>query len=88
MMSESIMSWHSVRHRRQRLASPHANGTSFSPHFQLRRGARSYDQLPARSFCDLVLQTRARGPLKTDEAKVQRTSLENEVASPSRVQIR
>jgi Permuted papain-like amidase enzyme, YaeF/YiiX, C92 family len=42
---------------------------------------RSYDQLPARLLCDLVLQMRVRGPLQAAEAKVQRTSLENEVAS-------
>ena len=43
---------------------------------------RSYDQLPARLLCDLVLQMRVPGPLPADEAKVQRASIENEVASP------
>ncbi len=42
---------------------------------------RSYDQLPARLLCELVLRMRVRGPLQAAEAKVQRTSLENEVAS-------
>jgi hypothetical protein len=42
---------------------------------------RSYDQLPAQLLCDLVLQMRVRGTLQADEAKVQRASLENEVAS-------
>ena len=42
---------------------------------------RSYDQLPARLLCDLILQMRAHGPLQADEAKVQRASLEKEVAS-------
>jgi Permuted papain-like amidase enzyme, YaeF/YiiX, C92 family len=42
---------------------------------------RSYDQLPARFLGDLVLQTRVRGQLPAGEAKVQRASLENDVAS-------
>ncbi len=42
---------------------------------------RSYSELPARMLCDLVLQMRVRGILQADEAKVQRASLENEVAS-------
>ncbi len=41
---------------------------------------RSYDQLPARMLCDLVLQMRVRGPIQADDARVQRASLENEVA--------
>ena len=41
---------------------------------------RSYDQLPARLLCDLVLQMRARGTLQTSGAELQRASLENEVA--------
>ena len=42
---------------------------------------RSYAELPARFLCELVLQTRVRGPLQADEAKGRRASLENEVAS-------
>ena len=41
---------------------------------------RSYDQLPARLFCDLALQMRVRGPLQAGGPEVQRASLENEVA--------
>ena len=41
---------------------------------------RSYDQLPARLLCDLVLQMRVRGPLQAGGREVQRASLENEVA--------
>ncbi|MGO8900804.1 MAG: YiiX/YebB-like N1pC/P60 family cysteine hydrolase [Isosphaeraceae bacterium] len=41
---------------------------------------RSYDQLPARLFCKLVLQMRVRGPLQAGDPGVQRASLENEVA--------
>jgi Permuted papain-like amidase enzyme, YaeF/YiiX, C92 family len=44
---------------------------------------RSYDQLPARLLCDLVLQMRGRGPLQADAAEVRRASLENEFASRS-----
>ena len=42
---------------------------------------RSYDQLPARLLCDLVLQMRVPRPVQADEAKVLRASIENEVAS-------
>ncbi|HKM51764.1 MAG TPA: YiiX/YebB-like N1pC/P60 family cysteine hydrolase [Isosphaeraceae bacterium] len=41
---------------------------------------RSYDQLPARLFCDLALQVRVRAPLQAGAQGVQRASLENEVA--------
>ena len=41
---------------------------------------RSYDQLPARLFCKLVLQMRARGPLQASGRALQRASLENEFA--------
>ena len=41
---------------------------------------RSYDQLPTRLFCKLVLQMRVRGPLQAGGPGVQRASLENEVA--------
>jgi hypothetical protein len=41
---------------------------------------RSYDQLPARLFCKLVLQMRVRGPLQAGGPRVQRARLENEVA--------
>ena len=41
---------------------------------------RSYDQLPARLFCDLALQMRVRAPLQAVRQGVQRASLENEVA--------
>ena len=49
--------------------------------FTLCEVRRSYDQLPARLLCDLVLQMRVRGPLQASEAKVQPASLDNEVAS-------
>ena len=41
---------------------------------------RSYDQLPARLLCDLVLQMRARGPLQASGRELKRASLGNEVA--------
>ena len=41
---------------------------------------RSYDQLPARLFSKLVLQTKVRGPLQAGSPGEQRASLENEVA--------
>ena len=41
---------------------------------------RSYDQLPVRLLCDLVLQMRGRGTLLADGAEVQRASRVNEVA--------
>jgi len=41
---------------------------------------RSYDQLPARLFCKLVLQMRARGPLQASGRELKRASLENELA--------
>ena len=49
--------------------------------FALGEVCRSYDQLPARLLCDLVLQMRVHGPLQADEANVQRASIETEVAS-------
>ena len=42
---------------------------------------RSYDQLPARLLCDLVLQMRVRGPLADGDRGLQEASLESEVAS-------
>ena len=56
-------------------------GRSGSPRLHLLRGAPFLRQLPARLLCELVLQMRARGPLQADGVKVQRASLENEVAS-------
>ncbi len=41
---------------------------------------RSYDQLPARLLCDLVLRMGVRGPLQASGRELQRASLENEVA--------
>jgi len=41
---------------------------------------RSYDQLPARLLCDLVLQMRVRGSLQAGGPEVQRANLETEVA--------
>jgi hypothetical protein len=41
---------------------------------------RSYDQLPARLLCDLVVQMRIRGPLQADSREPQRARLANEVA--------
>jgi hypothetical protein len=41
---------------------------------------RSYDQLPARLLCDLVLQMTVRGTLQTSGGELKRTSLEHEVA--------
>ena len=42
---------------------------------------RSYDQLPARLFSELVLHMRVRGPLQPSSATAQPASLESEVAS-------
>jgi hypothetical protein len=41
---------------------------------------RSYDQLPARLLCDLVVQMRIRGPLRADGREPQRASHANAVA--------
>ena len=49
--------------------------------FTLCEVRRSYDQLPARLLGDLVLQMKAHRPRQADEVKVQRASLEKEVAS-------
>ena len=50
---------------------------------------RSYDQLPARLLCDLVLQIKVRGPLAVGGRGGQRESPESDVASrrpdPTRV---
>jgi hypothetical protein len=49
--------------------------------FTLCEVRRSYAELPTRLLCELVLQMKVRGSLQAKEAKVQRASLENEVAS-------
>ena len=46
---------------------------------------RSYAELPARFLCELVLQTRVRGPLQADEAKGRRASLKMKSLRASRV---
>jgi hypothetical protein len=48
--------------------------------FTLCEVRRSYAQLPARLLCELVLQTRARGPLQVSGWELQRARLGNEVA--------
>jgi hypothetical protein len=45
---------------------------------------RSYDQLPARLLCDVVLHLRAVEPLQAGGPELQRASLENEIASADR----
>ena len=49
--------------------------------FTFREVRRSYDQLPARVLCGLILQIRGRGTLAAGGPERQRASLENEVAS-------
>ena len=42
---------------------------------------RSYDQLPARLFCKLVLQMRVRGPLLDGDRGLREASLESDVTA-------